>query len=115
MIVNENKGKVWTGEVKIADNFFKRAFGLMFRKPRYVLIFVLPIESRINASIHGFFMRETIDVIFLNSGFKIVDLTRLRPWRIYTPKAPAKYIIEGPTGLIKELSAEVGDKISWTK
>ncbi|ASJ16788.1 hypothetical protein A3L04_06715 [Thermococcus chitonophagus] len=113
MLINETKELVWGGEVKFADTFIKRFLGLMFRKPRYALIFVLPTETRINASIHGFFMREAIDVIFLDSKRKVVDFTILRPWRLYTPKRPAKYIIEGPKGMLQTLRVEVGDVIKW--
>ncbi|AMM54105.1 DUF192 domain-containing protein [Pyrococcus kukulkanii] len=113
MLVNETKGLMWEGEVRFADNFIKRFLGLMFQKPKYALIFVLPMETRINASIHGFFMREAIDVIFLDSKRKIVDLAVLRPWHLYTPKRPAKYIIEGPKGMIQTLKAEVDDVIKW--
>ncbi|RLF87011.1 DUF192 domain-containing protein, partial [Thermococci archaeon] len=44
---------------------------------------------------------------------KIVDLAVLRPWHLYTPKRPAKYIIEGPKGMIQTLKAEVDDVIKW--
>ncbi|BAA30211.1 DUF192 domain-containing protein [Pyrococcus horikoshii] len=113
MIVNESKNLSWEGEVRIADSFIKRALGLMFKKPRYALVFILPLETRINASIHGFFMLESIDVIFLDSNFRVVDVTTLKPWRIYIPKARARYIIEGPRGLKESIKPEFGDKIKW--
>ncbi|AAL81174.1 hypothetical protein PFDSM3638_05275 [Pyrococcus furiosus DSM 3638] len=114
-MLNVTKGKEIRIEVRFADNFIKRFLGLMFRKPRYVLIFVLPLETRINASVHGLFMREAIDVIFLNSNKEVVDLTVLKPWRFYVPKRPAKYIVEGPRGIIEALSVEVGDRLEWNR
>ncbi|AFK22748.1 DUF192 domain-containing protein [Pyrococcus sp. ST04] len=113
MLRNVTKGKIWKGEVKFADTFVKRFLGLMFRKPKYALIFILPTETRINASIHGFFMRESIDVIFLNSSKAVVDFTVLKPWRIYIPKSPSKYVIEGPRGLKEDLDIQIGDIIEW--
>ncbi|ASJ03750.1 hypothetical protein A3L09_06600 [Thermococcus profundus] len=115
MITNETKGKTWHGTVKLADNFFKRFRGLMLvSNVNYALIFVLPAETKANASIHMFFMLSDIDVIWLDSARRVVDFKTARRWRIYAPKKAAKYIIEGPVGLIKTLEVEEGDLIDWT-
>ncbi|MDI3474763.1 MAG: uncharacterized protein PWQ79_1214 [Thermococcaceae archaeon] len=115
MIINETKGKVWHGRVKLADNFFRRFRGLMLvRDVNYALVFVLPAETRANASIHMFFMLSDIDVIWLDSSRRVVDFKTAKKWRLYTPKKAAKYIIEGPVGLIRTLEVEEGDLISWT-
>ncbi|MCD6523823.1 MAG: DUF192 domain-containing protein, partial [Thermococcus sp.] len=109
MIINETKGKVWQGRVELADTFLKRFRGLMLvGNVNYALVFVLPDESRLNASIHMFFMLSDIDVIWLDSTRRVVDFTTARKWRMYSPKRPAKYIIEGPMGLIKSLDVEEG-------
>lgn len=115
MIINETKGRVWQGHVEVADTFLKRFRGLMLvGNVNYALVFVLPVESRLNASIHMFFMLSDIDVIWLDSTKRVVDFRRARKWRVYAPKAPARYIIEGPVGLIKALDIGEGDLISWT-
>ena len=114
MIINETKGKVWQGRVEVADTFLKRFRGLMLvGNVNYALVFVLPVESRLNASIHMFFMLSDIDVIWLDSAKRVVDFKTARKWHVYTPKKPAKYIIEGPVGLIKVLDIGEGDLISW--
>ncbi|HDD31894.1 MAG TPA: DUF192 domain-containing protein [Thermococcus litoralis] len=114
MLINKTKSKIWSGRVKVADTFFRRFRGLML-KPTidYALVFVLPRETRINASIHMFFMLQSIDVIFLDSSREIVDLKRAHPWRIYMPRESAKYIIEAPLGVIDYLNAEIGDEVDW--
>ncbi|WP_297501381.1 DUF192 domain-containing protein [Thermococcus sp.] len=115
MIINETKGLVWHGRVKLADTFFKRFKGLMLAKNiNYALVFVLPAETKANASIHMFFMLSDIDVIWLDSSRRVVDFKTAKKWRLYTPKKPAKYIIEGPGGLIRALEVEEGDLISWS-
>ncbi len=115
MITNETKGLVWHGRVKLADTFFKRFRGLMLaRNINYALVFVLPAETKANASIHMFFMLSDIDVIWLNSSRRVVDFKTAKKWRLYTPKRAAKYIIEGPVGLIKALDVEEGDLIDWS-
>jgi len=114
MIINETKGLVWGGRVELADTFFKRFRGLMLvGSVSYALVFVLPVESRLSASIHTFFMLADIDVIWLNSARRAVDFKRAKRWRLYVPREPAKYIIEGPVGLIGTLDVEEGDLISW--
>ncbi|NJE84492.1 DUF192 domain-containing protein [Thermococcus sp. CX2] len=115
MLVNESKRKVWHGKVELADTFFKRFKGLMLvRNVNYALVFVLPAETRVNASIHMFFMLSDIDVIWLDSSRRVVDFKTARKWRVYAPKKAAKYIIEGPVGMIKTLEIEEGDLISWS-
>ncbi len=115
MITNETKHRAWHGRVKIADNFLKRFKGLMFERGiDYALIFVLPVETRANASIHMFFMLEDIDVIWLDSSKRVADFKNAKRMRIYVPRKPAKYVIEGPTGIIGALKVEVGDLITWS-
>jgi len=114
MIVNETKGRAWRGRVELADTFFKRFKGLMLTgNVDYSLVFILPVESRLNASIHTLFMLSDIDVIWLDSSRRAVDFRRAKRWRVYAPKKPAKYIIEGPVGLIRTLDVEEGDLIDW--
>jgi uncharacterized membrane protein (UPF0127 family) len=115
MLVNETKGRIWNGNVYLANTFLKRFRGLMLvRNVNHALVFVLPAETRVNASIHMFFMLSNIDVIWLDSSRKAVDFRTARKWHFYTPKKAAKYIIEGPVGLIKALDVEEGDLINWT-
>ncbi|NJE42211.1 DUF192 domain-containing protein [Thermococcus sp. GR6] len=115
MLVNETKGRIWHGRVRLADTFFKRFRGLMLvRDINYALVFVLPAETRANASIHMFFMLSDIDVIWLDSSRRVVDFKTARKWRVYVPKKAARYIIEGPVGMINVLEVEEGDLISWS-
>ncbi|WP_258084509.1 DUF192 domain-containing protein [Thermococcus thermotolerans] len=115
MLINETKGRTWHGRVKLADSFFKRFRGLMLiRNINYALVFVLPAETKANASIHMFFMLGDIDVIWLDSSRRVVDFKTAKKWRLYTPKKAAKYIIEGPVGITRVLEVEEGDIINWT-
>jgi len=80
--------------------------GLMFRKSlNKPLVLVLNSPSRYGASIHMGFMKFPIDVVFLDSKKKIVDIAlNVRPWTAnVTPKKPAKYIVEMKKGTAKRL------------
>jgi len=87
---------------------------MLVRNINYALVFVLPVETKANASIHTFFMLDDIDVIWLDSSRRVVDFKTAKKWRLYTPKKAAKYIIEGPVGITRVLEVEEGDVINWT-
>lgn len=114
MLINETKERVWHGRVKVADTFFKRFRGLMLKpKIDYALVFILPGEARINATIHMFFMLQSIDILFLDRNMRVVDIREARPWRIYIPKKSVRYVVETPAGVAKYLDAGEGDLIKW--
>lgn len=77
---------------KVAKGFFERFFGLMGRKnlsSKDVLIF-----PNCN-SIHTFFMREQIDVIFVSAtGMVTKVFISLKPWRFLWPQKKAAHCIE---------------------
>jgi len=78
----------------------------------YALVFILPVPSRLAASVHMMFVFFPIDIIFLDSGKKVVDKATLFPWQLnYTPKLSAKYFIELPEGCGAGIST--GDKLEW--
>lgn len=78
-------------KIKIADNYFKRLMGLMFKKDiDYGLLIVLKYGS----AIHTCFMFFTIDVYFLDENLIVFEKARLKPWRYYKPSKKAKYVLE---------------------
>lgn len=95
-ILNPSSGK--TLRVYVADSFFSKLAGLMFRKSIPLdtcLILSERNESIINTSIHMLFMRFDIAVIWLSKNFKVVDKTIAKKWHLaYFSHAPAKYVIE---------------------
>lgn len=98
--------KLISGKVEWALTFFQRMRGLMFRrKTRHALIFVLDCEARLDAAIHMFFVFFSIDVVFMDSGWKIVDIKRnIKPFTpMVVPEKAAKYIVELPAGMAKNL------------
>ncbi|MDD4049895.1 MAG: DUF192 domain-containing protein [Candidatus ainarchaeum sp.] len=78
----------------------KQGLGLMFfprRKFDFGLIFKREYESIVGSSIHMLFVFYPINVIFLDSNKKVVDIKKkLKPFTFYSPKKKAKYIIELP-------------------
>ena len=113
---NNSTGKTIIEKVRFANGFFSNMKGLMFESEKnfdYALIFPLPYESRIGASVHMMFVFFPIDIIFLDSKKHVVDKATLVPWMLnYTPKKPAKYFIEMQAG--KASMAKIGDMIGWS-
>ncbi len=99
-------------DARVAKGFLDRALGLMFRKelPRDA---GLLIELTMGRTIHSFFMRFPIELIFINEHFKICELASLNPWKVYIPKEKAKWVLEVNKGVIKEKDIEIGDKVSF--
>ncbi|MFQ6050500.1 MAG: DUF192 domain-containing protein [Candidatus Hydrothermarchaeota archaeon] len=114
-IVNTTKSMVLAHTAKIANNFFSRFKGLMLKtelKDGSGLIIDLKKERKW-ASIHTFFMRFPIDLIYVDSNNIVKEVVEdLRPWRLYFPKNNARYVIELPAGILAATKTEVGDEIS---
>jgi uncharacterized protein len=116
ILINKTKG-TRLGEVDFANSFMSRFLGLMFRNTlERGLILKLPSSrSRRGSAIHMFFMKFPLDIIFADSDKMIVDMVSIEPWKTYTPKAPAKYVIEMEKGTIKTFDLEIGDELDFTQ
>ena len=113
-IYNKTKSNL-ISEAKLADTFISRTCGLMFKKvlkeDRGLLIKYNPrLKSR---TIHCFFMRFTIDLIFIDGNKRVIDLKTLPPWRIYTPKGMPSWVLEVNEGVIEEKNVELGDVLEF--
>lgn len=100
---------------KEAKTFFSRAIGLMFKgnleeDTGLLIKFSSLLTSR---SMHSFFMRFPIDLIFIDSDMKVVDLATLKPWRIYNPKEQCTWVLEVNEGTIKRKGIEIGDQLEF--
>lgn len=82
-------------EVHVADTFKQRLLGYMFQKePKYDALLIRPCSS-----IHTFFMRFPIDVLFLNEEKIIVKrYLSLKPGKVIMPVKNAKMVLEAEAG-----------------
>jgi len=80
----------------IANSFWKRILGLMFRKDGEML-FVF--EKDVDYSVWTPFMRFPIDIFFMDKDFNVVDVRKnLGPWKIYKPSGKYRYFFESRKG-----------------
>lgn len=107
-LYNLTRDTVLARQVKIADRFFSRLRGLMFRPP------LPPGEAlwlRPCKGVHMFFMRFPLDVVFVDRNLQVVHLVEnLQPWRVSPIVREADSALELPAGSIQG-KVSVGDKL----
>ena len=114
MSLTAEGGRTISGDVELADTFFKKLLGVMFRKSLdAALVFDMGRETY--DAIHMLFVRFPIDVVFLGPDRRIVDLKRnVRPWiGAAFPKSRFRYAIELPAGTIVKTGLKSGEKMEW--
>jgi len=108
-IYHRASGQCLAEEVTLANTFFKRLRGLMFRRrlAEAEALWLRPCNG-----VHTFWMLFSIDVIFLDQQLRIVKLVEnMRPFRVTSPKFVASSVVEMPARTISRASLKVGDQL----
>ncbi len=108
MIQNKTKKFVISNEKKICTILFSKMKGLMFTSKPRSLVFVN--RQEIPTPIHMMFVFYPIDVLWLDSGKKVVHKQTLKPFG-FSENIVAKYVVELPAGAAAKVS--VGDTIEF--
>ncbi|MBI4777535.1 DUF192 domain-containing protein [Candidatus Desantisbacteria bacterium] len=117
---NMTKNVQISARIGIARSFLKRAKGLMFTKSPDPLLMEYPHPTGTRVSVHMLFVPISLDIIWLDSSFKVVDIAEdvapfspVKPgtWKAYTSQRLAKYVLELPAGRAHTGKVEVGDLI----
>ncbi len=107
-LLEKNKQVIFTNLTK-PKSFFKRNNGLMF-KDRLKKDEALMITGC--NCIHTFFMKFSIDVIYLNKNLEIKKIKKnIKPFRLTLPVWSARSVIECTTGNHKVNELQVGDRL----
>ncbi|MCK9151097.1 DUF192 domain-containing protein [Methanobacterium alcaliphilum] len=114
ILINKTKNTN-LGSVEFADSFFSRFRGLMLKKelPSGLVLKIPKGRGKKGSAIHMFFMRIPLDLIFADENKKIVDIVTLDPWATYTPRAPARFVVELKKGSLVSSQTEIGDFIEF--
>jgi len=105
MIKNTTQNQVLAKEHVFCTSFFSKARGLMFSRPKAL---VMDFKKEKIIPLHMLLVFFPIDVLFLNQKKVVVEVKRnFRPFSFYTPKKKARFLVELPY----EAKAGVGDKI----
>lgn len=101
--------------VGYCDSFLCRLRGLMFRRQLGVdegLLLVEGRDSRLDSSIHMFFVPFDLAVFWIDSSLTVVDKGIAKSWKpAYLPKQPARYILEIHPQRWEDY--QVGDKVEF--
>ena len=80
--------------------------------PSEGLLLVEARDSRIDTSIHMLFVYMDLAVIWINSGYTVVDTVLARSWRpAYAPRQAARYILEIHPSRLNEF--KIGDQVEF--
>ncbi len=110
---NTRTGKELSVDVKVADTLFTRMKGLLGKKelPQGEALWIKPCFS-----VHTFFMRFPIDVLFLNKQNQVIAaITNLAPNRLTRLYPQSFSVLELPIGTIDAAETAIGDKIEIEK
>ncbi len=96
-------------ELRMADNFFSRAKGLLGTKelPEGHGLLIRPCNS-----VHMLWMSYAIDVVFLSKAMEVVRvIPELKPWRLSPVVKGAYQVLELPEGTISRTGLVPGNKL----
>lgn len=105
--VTQNCTLIERGEV--ADSVWTRLRGLIGHRPleEGEGLMITPCNS-----VHTFFMRFPIDVVYVTAGGEVVGLAeRLSPFRIGPIVRRARFVLELPAGTVARTGTRLGDRI----
>jgi uncharacterized membrane protein (UPF0127 family) len=110
-IFNQTRDSVLADQAELASSFLSRGLGLMGRTalPESYALIIYP-----EWSIHTFFMRVAIDVLFVDRADRVVGLrVAMPPSRPFAGVPPwrGRYVIEMPAGVIDVTGTLVGDQL----
>jgi len=91
----KHNGQILFENIQAANSMTSRLIGLMFRSsPSGDGLLLDPCNS-----IHTFFMRYPLDVVFLGKNNQVVKIIRnLRPWKMTWIYFKARKVLETPSG-----------------
>jgi uncharacterized membrane protein (UPF0127 family) len=108
-VTNTTRGRVLAERCDVARSFLARGRGLMGH-PGLAAGEGLLIEPC--SSVHSFFMRFPIDVVFADRDHRVVGLTAaMPPNRPFAGAWRARYVVELPAGAIAATGTQIGDTL----
>lgn len=112
------KAFLWLGnaclleEVLLADTFWLRLKGLLGRKEIFDQEGLLLLDCR---AIHCFFMKCSIDAIYLNAQGEILHIETLQPWQLGAKVKGTAHILEMAAGRASHLGLHIGQHLTWNQ
>jgi uncharacterized protein len=109
IVYNSSKNVLLADNCAVADTLLKRFIGLMGKKelPNNRGLLIKPCNS-----IHMFFMKISLDIVFIDNENTVVYLIeRIKPWRVSRLVGNACSVLELPEGTIVKSGTNIGDNL----
>ena len=110
-IVNQTQNPVLANQVRTADSFLTRLVGLLDKKE------IFPGEALVITQcqqIHMFFMKFSLDVVFVDRSDVVVGLVEnIKPFAMSPIFLQSHRAIELPAGAISKSRTSLGDTIQF--
>ncbi|GAW92843.1 DUF192 domain-containing protein [Calderihabitans maritimus] len=109
-LYNVTRRRMLAEDLTVANSFFKRLRGLMRYPnfPKHQGLLLVPCRS-----VHTCFMRFAIDVVFLNSSFRVVfAISQLKPYRFSPWIREAQMAVELEPGILVTTGTGIGDQLA---
>jgi uncharacterized membrane protein (UPF0127 family) len=114
MMILKHNGMLIAGKVDLAENYYDKVLGLMFRRSipqNYALLFMFKKPGVVG--VHMLFMRFPVAAIFLDEDKKILAATVLKPWTGFKQIKNVQYLIEMNPKTIEKYGLKIGDVINF--
>ncbi len=117
-IADKTRKLVLCEEAEIAESWWKKSKGLMFReKIGDGEGFLMCFNREDKHGVWMLFMKFPIDLVFIDSKNRVADLVEdfrpiswnLKTWVVKKPRKAVKYILELRSGAIKKTRIKIGD------
>lgn len=109
VLLSKTRNQQLISDLEVAATEWARGKGLLGRKS---LGSEQALWIRRCNSIHTFFMKFTIDCVFLDKNQKVKAVySRVKPFRMVWPVWGASSVIEFPAGRAQELNIQIGEEL----
>lgn len=115
VIRNSSRGQATVVRARWCSSFACKLRGLSLRRPipsGTGLLLVEGREGRWGTAIHMFGMLFALGVIWLDGEGLVVDVRRAEPWRIYVPRAAARFTLETLPEVLDRVG--IGDTLEFS-
>jgi uncharacterized membrane protein (UPF0127 family) len=108
-LINMSRGQTVLENLEVADTFWTRAIGLLGRS-RLEGNSGLWIQG--SGSIHTFFMRFAIDLVFLDENLVVTKIVeKVQPWRMVWRGWKSASVIELQSGFVEKCPLSIGEQL----
>ncbi len=111
LVENANRGTVLGEAIEVAQSSVQRVKGLLGRE---CLEDGQGLLFKGCGSLHTFFMRFPIDIVFLDKRGRVLkSAANVKPFKLVAAPLRAYYALELPVGVIERSTTKVGDQLAF--